>query len=241
MSIGYILFAGVFAGGGAAIFSFGLSEHLLFANFVGVVFFLPGFWLLISGLRKTSVFSLNGVFFLRGFRSIPRFRIAALQHLGKGIRQNREMEEEPEDIYAENELNLVLDDTSRINLFHHGDKEKMTEDALILARMLNCPIWTADGKIIQTPEQMADCAEKMKKSRAKKAKGLVRALERKPIPGLIFGIVIFGVILFASYLALGESMRLMMRSRSWVECPATVTRSTIKKRWESLNQSNTPH
>ena len=60
----------------------------------------------------------------------------------------------------------------------------MTGDALLLARTLNCPVWTADGEIAQTPDQMADCAEKIKKSGVlyKMKKGFVRALEREPLP-----------------------------------------------------------
>ena len=84
MSIGYILFAGVFAGIGAGAFSYGLSGESSFVKFIGIIFFVCGSGLLISGLCKTSVFSLNGGMFIRGFRSVPLSRIAALQYLKKG-------------------------------------------------------------------------------------------------------------------------------------------------------------
>ena len=117
----------------------------------------------------------------------------------------------------------------------------MIYDALILAQMLNCPIWTADGKTIQTPEQMDGCAEKIKKLNDKQEKSLVRAFARKPGKGLLLGIVFFAVALSFSYFAFVEPMILLMESKSWVKCPATVTRSAIKEEWETEHKNNTPH
>ena len=45
-------------------------------------------------------------------------------------------------------------------------------------------------------------------------------------------------MLFCSYVALVAPAMELIRSRSWVECPATVTRSTIKKRWETSKDSH---
>ena len=44
-------------------------------------------------------------------------------------------------IYCSYELNFILKDSSRINMIVHGDKEKLKEDAAVLARFLNKPLW----------------------------------------------------------------------------------------------------
>ena len=45
--------------------------------------------------------------------------------------------------YYSYELNLVLEDASRINVVDHGSCEKIREDANTLSKLLNKPVWDA--------------------------------------------------------------------------------------------------
>ncbi|MFH2204350.1 MAG: hypothetical protein ABIJ96_14630 [Elusimicrobiota bacterium] len=45
--------------------------------------------------------------------------------------------------YYSYELNLILDDASRVNVADHGDRERLREDAQTLASFLGKPIWDA--------------------------------------------------------------------------------------------------
>ncbi|MDP6491172.1 MAG: hypothetical protein QGG69_05335 [Kiritimatiellia bacterium] len=45
--------------------------------------------------------------------------------------------------YYSYELNLVLQDGSRINVVDHGNKTKLREDAATLSEFLGRPVWDA--------------------------------------------------------------------------------------------------
>jgi hypothetical protein len=43
------------------------------------------------------------------------------------------------------EINLILQDSSRVNVVHHGNKKRIRRDAAVLAEFLNKPLWDASG------------------------------------------------------------------------------------------------
>jgi hypothetical protein len=45
--------------------------------------------------------------------------------------------------YTSYELNLVLEDSRRINLVDHGNRKKLIADAQIVAEFLGVPLWNA--------------------------------------------------------------------------------------------------
>ncbi len=63
-------------------------------------------------------------------------RIHALQLISEYCRSDKSS-------YYSYELNLVLDDGSRINVVDHGNKAKLREDAERLASVLGKPVWDA--------------------------------------------------------------------------------------------------
>ena len=63
-------------------------------------------------------------------------RIHALQIVSEYIRGNKSS-------YHSYELNLVLDDGSRLNVVDHGNAAKLREDARVLSEFLEKPVWDA--------------------------------------------------------------------------------------------------
>lgn len=45
------------------------------------------------------------------------------------------------------EMNLVLEDATRLNVIAHGDLEAMREDALALSEFLGKPLWDSLGTV----------------------------------------------------------------------------------------------
>ena len=43
------------------------------------------------------------------------------------------------------EINLILHDSSRLNVVHHGNKKRIRRDAATLAEFLGKPLWDASG------------------------------------------------------------------------------------------------
>lgn len=60
--------------------------------------------------------------------------IHALQLLSEHCRGNKSS-------YYSYELNLVLNDGTRLNVVDHGNKEKIRADTAKLSEFLNCPVW----------------------------------------------------------------------------------------------------
>ena len=59
-----------------------------------------------------------------------------------------------ESIYLCYELNLVLEDSKRINVLNHGNQDKLREDADTLAAFLDKPVWDAIWrKLIVQPDK----------------------------------------------------------------------------------------
>jgi hypothetical protein len=66
----------------------------------------------------------------------PLDRIHALQIISEYIRGNKSS-------YYSYELNLVLDDGSRLNVVDHGNVERLRADARVLSEFLDKPVWDA--------------------------------------------------------------------------------------------------
>ncbi len=153
-TLGAILFGLVFLGVGAlmgtilirAIFSGAgsIGTELLFL-FMGVVFGGLGAYLLWSGTRPI-VFDQKLGLYWKGWGDatsgsidptknlVPLERIHALQIISEHCSGN-------ETSFWSYELNLVLDDGTRINVIDHGDLERVRIDARILATRLEIPLW----------------------------------------------------------------------------------------------------
>lgn len=65
-------------------------------------------------------------------------RVHALQIVSEYCRSDKSS-------YYSYELNLVLDDGSRMNVVDHGDRARLREDAERLAAFLEKPVWDATG------------------------------------------------------------------------------------------------
>jgi len=78
---------------------------------------------LMEGIRRTKT-------------SVPLDSIHALQLLAEYVSGDKSS-------YYSYELNLVLDDASRINVVDHGNLERLRGDARSLAQFLDIPLWDA--------------------------------------------------------------------------------------------------
>ncbi|MFS4481960.1 hypothetical protein ACKGJY_03000 [Hyunsoonleella sp. 2307UL5-6] len=66
-------------------------------------------------------------------------RIVALQIIGERVSSD-------DGSYQSFELNLILDDTTRINVVDHGNLKNLITDAQTLSEFLKTPIWHAKSK-----------------------------------------------------------------------------------------------
>ncbi len=72
----------------------------------------------------------------RGDSSAPLSSIHALQLLSEFVSGSKNS-------YHSYELNLVLNDGSRINVVDHGNLERLRADASTLSQFLDKPVWDA--------------------------------------------------------------------------------------------------
>ena len=153
-SIGGILFASIFTLIGFAFVCTGIyklfntnfdSEYLFFMLF-GALFLAAGLFLSYQFLRP-RVFDKRANYYYKGFRKnfkrkkinvIPFNKIIAIQLIGETISSDNGS-------YKSFELNLVLDDISRLNVIDHGNLKKLIDDAEVLSAFLDVPIWHAES------------------------------------------------------------------------------------------------
>ncbi len=155
-SLGMVLFLLIFVlvGAGVSIGIFLSQEQASLFILLGLVFMGAGGVMLYFSTSPV-VFDKRKGFFWKGRkapyengswrkrRDCARVReIHALQLIAEQVsRENRS--------YYSYELNLVLKDSSRINVVDHGKKSKIQEDAKDLAEFLGKPLWDAsEMKII---------------------------------------------------------------------------------------------
>ena len=118
---------------------------------VGAVFAVAGACMYWIGTTP-RVFDQTRAFFWRGRNgpetmgaggrsdsSVPLASIHALQLLTEHVTGNKSS-------YYSYELNLVLDDGSRINVVDHGSLDRLRDDARTLSQFLGKPVWDATSR-----------------------------------------------------------------------------------------------
>ena len=143
------LFAGLGVSVGittSAIAKGNVKAELLFPIGIGFVFIIIGSCLTYFGTNPI-VFDLQNGYFWKGRKDPERVfdinkikhcvrlkEIHALQILSEYCSGNKSS-------YYSYELNLVLEDGTRLNVGDHGNLKKLREDAEKLAHFLNKPVW----------------------------------------------------------------------------------------------------
>jgi hypothetical protein len=158
-SLGSVSFALVFLLIGLVIICIGvynaiktmdLSNHIYFILF-GTLFFSVGLFIFYTAY-KPIVFDKTSNYFYKGYKKnkkrgaenfIPLSNIIALQLIGETISNKNGG-------YKSFEINLVLNDATRINVVDHGNLKKIIDDAEILSKYLNIPIWHAESSKTET-------------------------------------------------------------------------------------------
>ncbi len=126
------------------------DQDTLVPLLVGAVFVVVGAYMYWFGTAP-RVFDRTRAFFWRGRKgpqmmgagggsdsSVPLSSIHALQLLSEYVTGNKSS-------YYSYELNLVLEDGSRINVVDHGNLNRLRSDAQTLSRFLDKPVWDATG------------------------------------------------------------------------------------------------
>jgi hypothetical protein len=117
-----LLVGAVFAVVGGCLYWFGTAPRV-FDQSRGC------FW---RGRKEPAMFGAGG----RPENSTPLSSIHALQLLSEYVSGNKNS-------YHSYELNLVLNDGSRINVVDHGNLERLRSDAQTLSQFLGKPVWDA--------------------------------------------------------------------------------------------------
>lgn len=152
-SVGMKLMAGIFVIVGLGIgVDFALKKPVRTREnlpvVIGIVFAAVGAGLLRSATTPT-VFDLRLGYFCRSRKKpelmmdpskLKRYaelkRVHALQVLSEHVRGKKSS-------YHSHELNLVLDDGTRVNVVDHGNRSALLADAETLSKFLNKPLWDA--------------------------------------------------------------------------------------------------
>ena len=211
-----ILFPMVFILMGGGVLLLGIfSREWPFTAF-GAVFFLIGMIVLAVMLRRQAVFNLYSGTFVRNGKTVPTARIAALQALNETCQGKNTT-------YISRELNLVLDDGTRVNVFDHGNLEKFKEDAGRLAKILKVPIWDVDGEIFEEERRPGE-SDGDGDPRAVPGKGRGR---NSPLIFIIIGIAFVIVCAAVSGTGLWVPLYRTAVSAEWESCPAVVVQSRL--------------
>jgi hypothetical protein len=113
----------------------------------GLIFFLVGFIPLYYS-RKLNFDKSSGICYFgkthpkdvfRNRKSIKYFRMDEI----KGLQILAEYVQSSEDNYYSYELNLILDNFERINVMDHGNLNTLREDAQMLSKYLDVPVFDA--------------------------------------------------------------------------------------------------
>lgn len=110
--------------------------------FIGLPFTVAGFFL-VRWLYKPRVFDLISRSFYAGFKkpdSRQRDKITDLNRV-KALQLITERVKSSKNRYNSYELNLILDDGSRVAVIDHGNYGQMLLDAEQLAQALHVPLW----------------------------------------------------------------------------------------------------
>jgi hypothetical protein len=156
-SLGLKLFSAVFVVLGLAVCIVAVNKHwpasgsgwdreLFLIGGVGLLFTLAGSWMAYAG-SVPAVFDKNHGYFVKSRKKPEHLvnpttlksyselkRVHALQLLAEHCKGDKSS-------YFSYELNLVLDDGSRINVIDHGNLQAVRQDAAALAEFLGKPVW----------------------------------------------------------------------------------------------------
>lgn len=117
-----VLFGGIFLAAGAFMFYF-MTTPRVFDTFYGCYY---------KGRKKPE--------HRLGMNSDKKHALTHLSEV-KAIQILRERIRSKNGSYYSYEINLVLDDASRINIIDHGKHEAVVDDAEVLATTLGVPLW----------------------------------------------------------------------------------------------------
>jgi len=137
-----------------AIKSGSSSEPLPFImSFVPLLFFFAGVFLFRVS-TKPIIFNKTTGYFWKGrlkknespeqkaLKEYCRLReIVALQIISEYVRSSSSSSSGRSSSFRSYEINLILEDASRLNVIDHGNKIKLLEDAEALASYLGVPVW----------------------------------------------------------------------------------------------------
>jgi hypothetical protein len=125
-----------------------IDPGLIIPFLVGTVFAGVGGALLYFGTAPI-VFDTQKGYFWKGRKAPDEvFNKSSIKHLAKleeihALQLISEYCRSDKSSYYSYELNLVLQDATRINVVDHGNKAKLREDAATLSAFLDTPIWDA--------------------------------------------------------------------------------------------------
>ena len=154
-----------------------------------------GSFFAVRVFKKRAVFDLSLGCFVRGKTVIPFSRIAALQVVKESCHTRHST-------FPSWELNLVLDDASRINVFDHGNRKRFDADLAILSEALKKPVWNRGDRY--SPDA----------SPGRVVMFLIGTLFLL-LPGVFF------------MLMTGLPLMRAAESRHWIAVPATITESQL--------------
>ena len=201
---------------GGAILTIGIVRKEGFPIYGGIVFMLVP---MLFCFRNRIVFDLLSGSFSYGKRRVGFSQIAALQVIKKSCSKNRGVD------FLAWELNLVLEDGSRINILNHGNYKAFAQDASRLADAMNLKVWSQSG--LWSPED--DMDQEQRKSNLQ---------EGLSLGGLLFGLFFLGIPLTGLFLQLILPLAQNCFSKNWVECPAVVTMSKVVNVSDNRSRSN---
>ncbi len=215
-SIGGILFPLVFILMGGGTLALGIFGDAWPFCIFGGVFLALGVIVLVLFWRKRAVFELYSGMFVRGRLTVPMSRIAALQTVAEECRSKNST-------YLSWELNLVLEDGTRVNVFDHGNFKKFNEDALRLAGVLKVPIWSME----EDAEADAD-GESAGPDKGEIKPGTPGARKKNsPVLFIIMGAAFLILPSFLLFTGLLHPLYMVHASADWESCPAVVTKSGL--------------
>jgi hypothetical protein len=143
----FILYFFIAIGFFAIYLAFNLQKHDFKMALFGSVFSLIGVVILFF-ISAPKTFDSKRLFYTQKLRfrneiKIPYSSIYAFQLISKIVRpRDRKSSVSKSHIYICYELNLVLSDKTRVNLYVHGDKKNALIEAQMLAEHLGKPLWS---------------------------------------------------------------------------------------------------
>ncbi len=204
-TLGLRLFVMLFLLVSGGILTLGILQKQSIAIFCGIFFMLADF---LFFFRKRITFDLLTGTFIYGKKRVDFSQIAALQvipkncHTGKGR------------AFLAWELNLVLENGSRINILNHSGRKVFENDVTRLADAMDLKVWSSNG--LWSPEDDVKQEQQFK--------------SKNDSPGclIIFGLLFGGLPLIMVTLLIIKPLSKHCLSANWVECPAIVTASTLE-------------